>query len=472
MQLIASLPLLLSLLPFGAAHHSDETVHAAVIFHRHTDRTWKSAPPTRLTTLGQTQAYKSGRYWAKRYLDASSDHQILGISPSTYNPADLKVYAPDEPVLVTTGQSFLQGLYPPSSAAAETLANGTKLEAPLEGYQYAALHTVQKDSPEAIWLKGDDSCPAHDAVEDVFEVSSSEESDTKAFYESFYDRVFSGVMDKSKLSFSNAFAVFDYVNVGITRNETIAKAVSSDELAKLQYLASRAEFALNGDIASTTDIRAISGRTLARRVLDQLTLAISTKGLKEKFFISVGSYDTFLSFFAIVGLPAFKDEFRNLPNLGSVMAFEVLSYGQQSSLPAEKELFIRFLFRNGTEDTSAATATPLFSTSSWDAIIPWATFQEKMGAIAIKGLDEWCNLCKSQQLFCNAYYPAGVTVGSLNKGSNGLSAPVAGIVGGVIVLGVMSLLTLAALFLGLRVTRKRKLPAAKTLDDASSIEKA
>lgn len=79
------------------------------------------------------------------------------------------------------------------------------------------------------------------------------------------------------------------------------------------------------------------------------------------------SFEPFISFFALSGLSSgpSASKFRSLPNHGSIMAFELFSYSDSASktnvaksFPSQADLYVRFLFRNGTEDT--LTAYPLF----------------------------------------------------------------------------------------------------------------
>lgn len=467
MHLIASLPILLSLVPLGASHVIEETVHAVVLFNRHTDRTWKSAPPTALTILGQNDAFRSGGYWRQRYLSSSSPHQIAGISESTYNPAHLSASAPAEAVLVTTGQSFLQGLYPPVSAASEELANGTEIQAPLSGYQYVALESIQARSADSIWLKGDDFCPNFTKDQTKIASAASDSSiaaETKEFYENFYSRVFEGVLDKSKMSYSNAFAIYDYINIGMKHNKTVADAVSPEEFERLRYLASESEFSMTGDITKVDDIKAIGGRTFAGRVLQLLESHTATRGEKRKFTTLFGSYDTFFAFFAIANLPKVNPKFKSLPDLGSTMSFELVSKKLHNKvLPSTDELFVRFLFRNGTDPSSGAVPYPLFSTSKSDlseTLMPWNTFKENIMRAGIYTSYDWCEACGATESFCRS--------AQVSATSNELSAPVAGVIGAVIMLAIVSAIAVIALFLGVRTTRKQKwVPQGKSVDSGS-----
>lgn len=426
-----------------------ETVYGTAIFSRHGDRTWKGAPPTRLTTVGQIQLFNSGSYWRSRYLDANSTHQISSVSKDTYKAAQISAAAPDQPILKTSGQAFLQGLYPPV-VAFETLANGSSIEAPLSGFQYVPLTTVSEDSSETIWLKGDDGCPAYTSASSGWkttaEVKALTES-TKDFYLSFYDDIFAGVLSKSQVDYTNAYTVFDYINVGVVHNSTIAKLVSDEQLFQLQTLADSAEWAQNGAVNSSTDVIAVSGKTLSNRILEQLSAVVTAKGTKGQLSINIGSYDTFLAFFGITGLPKIDANFSGLPDYASVLAFELFSDAE--TFPEEKDLKVRFLFRNGTD--SEAKQFRLFGDNN---DMSWDSFKTGMESVALASVKDWCTYCGSTEDYCLLADPS--TAVKSVSGKSGLTPTNAGVLGAMVTLGVCLIVAVVALAAGLRVTKRSK----------------
>jgi hypothetical protein len=74
---------------------------------------------------------------------------------------------------MNTATAFLHGFYPPlvdldPEIASQALNNGSESQAPLDGYQYVLLHTVVDNSPDTIWIKGDDACPKYVAASKSF----------------------------------------------------------------------------------------------------------------------------------------------------------------------------------------------------------------------------------------------------------------------------------------------------------------
>lgn len=94
--MLYTLSLALPLLMLPLSGLAKETVHGAVIFSRHGDRTAKILPPTVLTALGKNQLYNSGSFYRSRYIDANSPTQITGISVSNVVSSQLYAAAPDQ----------------------------------------------------------------------------------------------------------------------------------------------------------------------------------------------------------------------------------------------------------------------------------------------------------------------------------------------------------------------------------------
>jgi hypothetical protein len=154
--------LISSLLPLIQAQ---ETVLGVYIFHRHGDRTSKNFPPTSLTDLGYYQVYASGDFYRKRYIESNASSQIFGISPDLASNPQLNVQAPVDTVLQNSAAGFLQGLYPPVGATlgTEKLANGTSVEAPLNGFQLIPVNGITSaasgsNSENSAWLQGQSGC--------------------------------------------------------------------------------------------------------------------------------------------------------------------------------------------------------------------------------------------------------------------------------------------------------------------------
>jgi hypothetical protein len=163
-MLTKELILLSTLLPLIQAA---ETVLGVYIFHRHGDRTTKAYPPTSLTDLGYNQVYSSGSFYRNRYIDANASLPIYGISSGVVRNSQLNVQAPVDTVLQNSAAGFLQGLYPPVGtglgSGSQMLANGTIVEAPLNGFQLIPVNvvasaTTSSNAENSAWLQGASGC--------------------------------------------------------------------------------------------------------------------------------------------------------------------------------------------------------------------------------------------------------------------------------------------------------------------------
>ncbi|KAK4040675.1 histidine phosphatase superfamily [Parachaetomium inaequale] len=400
-----------------AATAAAETIHGALVFSRHGDRTTKHFGSQVLTSLGAKQVFQVGSDYRSRYLSSSSAQRIRGISEFEYVPAQVYASAPDAPILLDTATAFLQGLYPPlgdiqPTLAAQDLANGSSVESPLTGYQYVTLHGINDDSPETVWIKGDDSCPVITAAAAEFKQSAeyhSRLSSTKDFYESLYPLVADAYPSASDLSYAKAYDIFDLINVAHIHNKTSpAQQVTDAQLLQLRTLADSAEFGLNYNASQPA--RSIHAETFAGAVLSHLNQTVSSAAHTPKLTVLAGSYDTFLAFFGLANLTAVSGDFYGLPDYASTMAFELFTPGEDQDLDTAA-LHVRYLFRNGT--AGALEQFPLFGSGKAD--LPWAEFVTAMQQVGVSTTEEWCGLCESKAVFCAAYGDEGVSV----TGGNG-----------------------------------------------------
>lgn len=393
--------------------------------------------------------FSVGSDYRSRYISSDSDKQILGISADKVKQSQIFASAPDQEVLLNTANSFLQGLYPPledAKIASETLVNGSKVIAPLNGYQYIVLHGEEATAPDTIWLKGDENCPSTIKSQDSFAESKEfKELDekTKPFYKKFYD-ILKDVYDYTpeKMSYENAYDIFDLINVAHIHNiSSAADKVSDEDLFQLRTLADSAEFGVA--YSSSEPERAMGGKTFAGAVLNQLNQTVSGKG-KLKFSLLAGSYDTFQSFFGISKLIDLDTNFYGLPEYASTMSFELFTSQNVKEFPSNTDdLRVRFLFRNGSNPDSQPRPFPLFGKS--EDSMSWSEFVSSMTEISVTTAQQWCNTCQSDLLFCAAY-SAQDAVKTSSSGSSGISNAVAGVIGAMVTLAVFAIIGAVAFF--------------------------
>lgn len=410
-----------------------------------------------LTNLGAQQLFQVGSDYRARYLASDSPHRIKDISEFQYEPSQIYATAPDQSILLNTATAFLQGLYPPlgdlaSGVTGQSLANGSSVSSPLTGYQYVTLHGVAEDSPEAVWIKGDDSCPVRARASEDFEASAEFRerlASTVDFYRSLYPAVagISTYTSPGDLSYARAYDIFDLVNVARTHDNTSAAAtgLTDEQVFQLRTLADSAEFALNFNASQPE--RSLHAETLAGAVLARLTQTVSSAARNPKFTLLAGSYDTFLAFFGLANLTAASPDFFGLPHYASTMAFELFTPGEDDAFdPAD--LRVRFLFRNGTE--TQLTAFPLFGSGRAD--LAWDDFAAAMRERAILSADRWCDACQSDALFCAAYRLPAVLYEAGERRKMGIA--------GVVIACVSLACNAVAVFFVFRSMRRRRAAAA------------
>ncbi|CEI39602.1 hypothetical protein FVEN_g1889 [Fusarium venenatum] len=439
---------------------ASEVIHGAVVFTRHGDRTTKWYGAQSLTSLGAEQNYQVGSDYRDRYLLSDSEHRILGISETEYKPSQIFASAPDQGILMNTATAFLQGFYPPLAdvdpeIASQTLNNGSESQAPLDGYQYVRLRTINDNSPDTIWIKGDDACPKYVTASKAFMDSDlfvQREQDTRQFYEQFYDILSDGVynLKPENMTYKNAYNIFDLVNVARIHNSTSpARNVSDEDLLQLRSLADSAELGQNWNESDSA--RAIGAQTLSGAILAQLNQTVSSKG-SLKFSLFSGSYDTFLAFFGLADLLDESPDFHGLPDYASTMAFELFTNDNTDEFPSnpETDLRVRWLFRNST--FGELETFPLFGTG--ENSLPWSKFVTEIEKRAITDVGDWCSQCGSDEDFCAAYEDS--TNGKNGENENesdgdddrgGMSNAVAGVIGAMVTLGVVAIVGAAAFVL-------------------------
>jgi prostatic aicd phosphatase len=430
---------------------SAHSIHSVVVFTRHGDRTAKFYNGYHMTNLGSNQVFDSGSFYRDRYIAEGSLNQINGVSPNRVVANEVWASAPDQGVLYQTATNFLQGLYPPldqidSEAAAETLVNVTEVSDPLNGYQYILIHGEGSTDPDTIWLKGDDECPAYTKSSKSYAKTSSYNT-TLASSAATYDSVvpiLGPIMGDNNVSYSHAYDVFDLLNVASIHNASVAPSIEPSTLDTLRYLANEWEW--NHNYNASEPIRSIGGMALAGRILERLNASVSSSGESNKFNLLAGSYDTFLAFFGITNLTSASPSFMGLPNYAATMAFEL--YSEESEFPSivNEDLFVRFLFRNGSESSEELTAYPLFGQES--LVLSYGDFVARLSAHAVSSIGEWCSMCGSTAEFCvaanqtdssSSSSSSSSATSSASSSASSLSNAAAGGIGAAVTLAVLAL---------------------------------
>ncbi|KAI9748945.1 MAG: hypothetical protein M1815_002852 [Lichina confinis] len=417
-------------------------IHASVVFAHYGERTPPLLPDmTELTPLGAQQMFSAGAFFRSRYItsrpaaedNATASRPIWGLR--THRISDHQVHVGVAGAGPTAGSAlaFMQGLYPPLDNSSKgvvlssqsLLANGSNVVGPLGGYQYPRMNSPSILDPDSIWLAGDVGCAQH-AYSTTGYFSTREFAETSASSQDLYGNIAAkflrGAAPGVPLDYRNAFPVFESVRYGDVHVRGIHEQLQQSDLARLRALASRREYAANGNLSASglvpgDQIRAVAGKTLAAKVLRLLTSNVESRGSARKINLLFGNHRPFLAFFALARLPDINTNFYDLPELGSIMVFELFSAGNATAddddsgsdaYPEVSDLMVRFLFRNGTTEEDALIAYPV-----------------------------------------SAGVEAGPTCGSRSgRRSTQMRPVVAGVVGSVVTLGVVAIVVAATMLLG------------------------
>lgn len=252
--------------------------------------------------------------------------------------------------------------------------------------------------------------------------------------------------------------VFDLINVARIHNSSISSDDLLDEptLEKLYNLASIHEWNLAYN--NSEPVRAIAGSVLAGQIIEALEpLAEGKKGPKVN--IQFGAYAAFMSFFGLAGLDKVSSDFKGVVDYASSMAFELVT---NATNPTADDVSVRFYFANGTAAQHTPKMFPLFGKD--EATISWKDFKTGMSDFAIEDTKHWCKLCGNNDGNCASSSDDDDSTSSQSSSGgsgNGVSKPVAGVIGALVTLVVILGVQAAFILLGgLRLVKKSTLAAA------------
>jgi hypothetical protein len=470
-------------IPAAAETVLSEQIWGSVIFSLYGDRTPYILPNTyTLTPLGAQQLYSSGAEFRNRYVSPPQtsfsgynvDTAIYGISEFQLDSNQVTMESAADQFIVASAQAFMQGLYPPLQISSNdtfitsqsSLANGSNILSPLNGYQYPQIYTASRNDENSIWIAGEISCPSYTASSYEYYTSPEYATilDTSAeFYASLEQDFLNGIFTNSSVGFFDAYYIWDYLRYGFVHNTSIADHISEDALLYARTLADQLIFALNGNTSASgstpgDEIRAVGGRTLATRIVEALYTNIDTNGEYDKMTLLFGSFEPMISFAALAGLATEQTpQFYSIPDPGSSMVFELFSLSVNASggYPARSDLNVRFLFQNGTGDNSELISYSLFGRDPSQDVMTFDDFVAGMEAIWMPSVTDWCNICSSFSVFCPAFVgnggagsSSGPSYGAGSSDRHDLRPAVAGVIGAVVTLVVVAILTGVVAVLG------------------------
>jgi hypothetical protein len=183
----------------GDAYHT----HGVFAFIRTGERTPNIRPGAPLLSpLGAQQMFSLGQNLRTRYItgdisDTLGVQRIAGLSRDSLDNTQVLIRTLDQQHLVSSAQAFMQGFYPPhaigssngtGSFSGDLLSNGSAIDFPLGGYQYANVQTSGVLDPESIYISGTHSCPVAARAAIAYH-STSKFIDTKATSKDLYQKL-------------------------------------------------------------------------------------------------------------------------------------------------------------------------------------------------------------------------------------------------------------------------------------------
>ncbi|KAH6860923.1 histidine phosphatase superfamily [Alternaria rosae] len=473
----------------GAQSSDSEHTLAAFAFVRTGDRTPVLRNNTQtLTTLGANQMHALGQKFRSKFV--SGTESIAELSEDVLNNDQIWVQTLDAPYLVSSAQAFMQGLFPPHDISNATgdntgvLADGTSIDYPLNGYQYASIHAANVYDPYARLVSGSAQCPQgqSDALK-YFTTPEYWDAQTLADNRDLYKNLpldwFEGHVNQDELSYLYALEIADYLSYQYSHNSSIYKTLANDSdytglYNELRYRADEVAWYLYGNTSATdTSERAIGGKTLAGSIQNTFDMLVSGKNnsageissagqisTPSPLTLFFGEQDAMMSLMSLMMLDTQSSDFKSIPPYGSAMIFELFSTSSSTDMPSDpNDLWVRFYFHNGTDaDDKPLQSYSMFNNGRSMTDMPYTEFERLFSTISMHGLTDWCETCSTGAFFCRGADGSGVTLvvpsPQEKQKKDTVSPVVGGVIGAIVSLVVAGLLfALAMLLTGLRFHR-------------------
>uniref|UniRef100_A0A0W0G0D6 Phosphoglycerate mutase-like protein n=1 Tax=Moniliophthora roreri TaxID=221103 RepID=A0A0W0G0D6_MONRR len=444
----------------------DSKVLGVLVLARHGDRQGFYQNPsdytptnTQITPLGNVQEFRLGQYLRERYFNSLSPTFISGVNSTIANLNQVKVRADaggEGGVIANSAMSLLQGLFPANANYTTTLANGTTIEGPLNGYQYLPIESVEPDND--ISLEGWTKCGTFDQATKAFYQSAEfkQKADESASFLSQLPRY----LDGRPVSLENMWNIFDFINVENIHDSDFHNNIPATFVAQARDLANWHEYGVFSD-KELSGIGNIPFRTMIPSVVESLQ-SIADESDPLKFVHVAISYKPFISLFNMTGVAQAHPELAGIVNYAASVALEV----RQPSSGGDPVL--RFNFKNGTDDVTYKTYS--FFNASGD--VPLSTFVNYLNPAAINTTAQWCTECNnSKDRGCGALaLAASQAQGQAHR--QRISPVGAGFLGAGLTLFVAAAMLAVLFFLGLLTFGKKGRKAQSVHSDDHSVEKA
>ncbi|KAF5351368.1 hypothetical protein D9758_008059 [Tetrapyrgos nigripes] len=366
---------------------ADTQVLGVIVIARNGDRDqyWQDPKTyegsfTETTALGEAESFQLGSLLRNTYLNPSSSSYIEGMRSDIVDNKEIKVRVKaggEGTVIFDSAIALLQGLFPPNEKNKIVLANETTVVAPLNGYQYVPVETVEPVNDRS--LESWTGCP--NFQKHISEFYSSEafkkkEKEADEFFKKARDFLF-GV----PATLENAHNIYDYMSTQLVHNKTYAYRLPPTMIEQARGLA---DFHENGVFSDkeTGGIGNIAGRTMLHNVLKALERVAFNDDPLQFMLVQTG-YQPFISLFHEIDMVKDQPELKAIPDFSSALVIEL-----RRGSPPDLRDFLRFRFKNGTG--SSFKTVYVYGTHS---DIPLTEFIYKAKGGVISSNKQWAQEC-------------------------------------------------------------------------------
>jgi hypothetical protein len=315
------------------ARHGDRS---GVVFQNYT--TYNSTQGY-LTPYGSSQEYELGCYLRDTYLNPASPSYIQGIETDIADIDQLFVRADagGGNVILDSAYALLQGLYPPTPGSMSTLGNGTTVEAPLGGYQYIPVESLEFWQAPSLtsWMECE-YFQYHLARLNSGVIFKDAAAQAAPFLQAVQP-----YLNGMNNSFLNIWNIYDYLNVQYTHNAAFYNSFPETLLQQARYFANIHEQNVFTDSVQN-GVGEIAIRTLWPEIfwsLGNMTLPNN----KVKLALTEVDYKPFISLFNVTNATVTNPEISGIADYASAVALEL-------SKSSAGDYVVALKFKNGTND--------------------------------------------------------------------------------------------------------------------------
>ncbi|EIN06643.1 phosphoglycerate mutase-like protein [Punctularia strigosozonata HHB-11173 SS5] len=324
---------------------SHPQVHGVVLLVRNGDRTELYQDPNtyktgsvETTALGEVQSHLLGSYLRSLYLDSNSPSHIRGLRTDLVDTKQVHVRVKaggEGTVVFDSAIALLQGLFPPTSNNKIVLANETEVIAPLGGYQYVPLETVEPYNDRS--LESWTDCPAFQ--KHISKVYGSDKFKDMAKAAAPFLRDVKDFVYNTPVTMENM--VHDFISSELVHNRSYAHRLPPTFIEQSQHWANLHEAAVFTD-KDMAGIGHIASRTILRSILGAFE-RIVYNGDPLQLYVQEVTYQPIISLLSQTDVLDEHPELAGIPNFASAIAIELRKGDEGDSRD-----YLRFKFKNGT----------------------------------------------------------------------------------------------------------------------------